>query len=84
MAEAVKEKTGAGRFLSAHGSVIIDANGEEMEEIPDEIYQAAYNYLLVSSDGSLGIHNPTYAVQLLQQSYKWLTGKDVPGADRKQ
>ncbi|NLN06817.1 MAG: ammonia-forming cytochrome c nitrite reductase subunit c552 [Firmicutes bacterium] len=85
VAEAVKEKTGGGEISSAHGSVVItNANGEEMEEIPDEIYQAAYNYLLVSSDGSLGIHNPTYAVQLLQQSYKWLTGKDVPGADRKQ
>ncbi|HHX74841.1 MAG TPA: ammonia-forming cytochrome c nitrite reductase subunit c552 [Firmicutes bacterium] len=84
VAGAVKEKTGGGEISSSHGSVVITtAGGEEMEELPDEVYQAAYNYLLVSSDGSLGIHNPTYAVQLLQQSYKWLTGEDVPGAELK-
>jgi len=84
VAEAVKEKTGGGEISSSHGSVVITgADGEEMAEIPDDIYQAAYNYLLVSSNGSLGVHNPTYTVQLLQQSYKRLTGKDVPGAKMK-
>ncbi|WP_156946380.1 hypothetical protein [Desulfitibacter alkalitolerans] len=36
---------------------------------------------LVAQDGSLGLHNPIFAVQLLQQSYSQLTGEDVPDAD---
>ena len=33
---------------------------------------AAYNYEYVNSEGSLGVHNPTYALQLLQNSIDWL------------
>lgn len=43
-------------------------------------YKAAWNLFLVEDDGSEGIHNPAYVVQLLQQSYKSVTGKDVPNA----
>lgn len=57
-----------------------DADGNDLTEVPAEVYNAAFNHALVSQDGSLGVHNPIYAVQLLQQSYKALTGKDVPGA----
>ncbi len=42
---------------------------------------AIYNWQFVKNDGSLGIHNTARAVQLLQRSYKDLTGEDVPGAD---
>ena len=31
--------------------------------------KAAYNYFFVKNDGSFGIHNTNYAVQLLQRSY---------------
>jgi hypothetical protein len=41
---------------------------------------AAWNVLLVSGDRSMGIHNPAYAVEVLQRSYKAITGVDVPGA----
>jgi predicted CXXCH cytochrome family protein len=41
---------------------------------------AAYNTLFVEHDWSKGIHNTSYAVQLLQSAYKDLTGTDVPGA----
>ena len=43
-------------------------------------FQAAYNLFLVEFDGSYGIHNTRYVVRLLQQSYKNITGNDVPGA----
>jgi hypothetical protein len=43
--------------------------------------RAAYNYLLIQKDGSLGVHNLGYAVDLLQTSYNDLTGVDLPGAD---
>lgn len=33
---------------------------------------AAYNYGYINSELSLGVHNPTYAMQLLQKSIDWL------------
>jgi predicted CXXCH cytochrome family protein len=42
--------------------------------------EAGFNLIFVESDGSLGIHNPDYAVQLLQQSYLHLMDNKVPGA----
>ena len=33
---------------------------------------AAYNYEYINSENSLGVHNPTYALQLLQNSIDWL------------
>jgi len=41
--------------------------------------EAAYNYLFVQDDGSLGVHNTAYAVGLLQASIANLTGVSVPG-----
>ncbi len=42
--------------------------------------EAGYNWAFIHDDKSHGIHNPDYAVQLLQQSIKHLTGMDVPNA----
>ncbi|RMH79674.1 MAG: hypothetical protein D6681_19015 [Calditrichaeota bacterium] len=42
--------------------------------------EAGYNWAFVHEDKSKGIHNPDYAVQLLQQSYRHLTGQPVPNA----
>jgi hypothetical protein len=36
--------------------------------------ESGYNFAYIHDDKSLGIHNPDYAVQLLQQSYLHLTG----------
>lgn len=36
--------------------------------------EAVYNYNFVAIDGSFGIHNTTYAVQILQRTYGALTG----------
>jgi hypothetical protein len=41
--------------------------------------EAAYNWLFVNIDGSLGVHNTAYAVGLLQASIANLTGVSVPG-----
>ncbi|MCR3923569.1 MAG: ammonia-forming cytochrome c nitrite reductase subunit c552 [Firmicutes bacterium] len=84
LSETIATELDGGTFESGQGAVIFkDASGTEMDEVPNELYQAGYNHLLVSNDGSLGIHNPTLTVQLLQQSYKALTGEDVPGAEMK-
>jgi hypothetical protein len=42
--------------------------------------QASWNYLLIKNDSSLGVHNPAFAVEVLQRSYRMVTGSDVPGA----
>ncbi|MEI6433222.1 MAG: hypothetical protein WCP32_00145 [Bacteroidota bacterium] len=34
---------------------------------------AAYNYAYINSELSLGVHNPPYALQLLQNSIDWVT-----------
>ncbi len=52
------------------------------EEVTTDAQKAAiYNYMFVAHEGSEGIHNTARAVQLLQVSYRELTGEDVPGAD---
>ncbi|MGE5553019.1 MAG: ammonia-forming cytochrome c nitrite reductase subunit c552 [Betaproteobacteria bacterium] len=48
--------------------------------IPDNVRKAAYNYFFVLNDGSKGVHNPVYAIQLLQSSYQLVTGQPVPRA----
>lgn len=40
--------------------------------------QAGFNLLAVEFDHSHGIHNAAFTVQLLQQSYKHVTGFDIP------
>ncbi|MDP2726700.1 MAG: cytochrome c3 family protein [Dehalococcoidia bacterium] len=42
--------------------------------------KAMWNYNVIRIDGSNGVHNTAFTVQVLQQTYKQLTGKDVPGA----
>jgi hypothetical protein len=41
-------------------------------QYPIEVVAALYNYKFVKEDGSKGIHNTTYAVQLLMDSLKAL------------
>lgn len=53
---------------------ISNANSTEAQR------KALWNYSLILRDNSNGIHNTSFAVQLLQKTYKELTGKDVPGA----
>jgi hypothetical protein len=83
---AIVEALDGGSFATGGGQVQFkDAKGEVVApaDITNEIYQAGYNHVLVKYDSSYGIHNPHYVVQLLQQSYKVLTGEDVPGATLK-
>ncbi len=71
-----------GTIETAGGAFIFkDLSGNDISaRVSPELYSAAWNWKFVKNDKSNGIHNPIYAVQLLQQSYKLVTGKDVPGA----
>jgi predicted CXXCH cytochrome family protein len=42
--------------------------------------EAGYNWAFVDFDGSHGVHNTTYSVQLLQQSILYLNPSALPGA----
>ncbi len=46
---------------------------------PAKYLQAAYNWLFVANDGSLGVHNSKYAVGLLKASIANLTGISTAG-----
>ena len=54
--------------------------GFNKADLTDTELQAYWNYNLVASDGSGGVHNTTYSIQVLQRTYKALTGNSVPGA----
>ena len=66
----------AGKFESARGQVAF-ASGIA----PDQAtYAAAYNYFFVLKDGSRGVHNTAFTVDLLSRSIRAVGGKVGAGA----
>jgi hypothetical protein len=63
-------------LLQTMNNPIYDSKGKFIEanktQYPLEVVGALYNYKFVKEDGSRGIHNTTYAVQLLMDSIKAL------------
>jgi hypothetical protein len=51
----------------------------EEQKIAINQRSANYNYVFVKNDGSFGIHNTAFAVQVLRTSYEKLTGKKLAG-----
>lgn len=45
------------------------------------LYRLVYNYMLVDKDRSRGVHNPVWAVRLLQRTVLRLAPRDVPDWD---
>ncbi len=88
---AIEQSLGGGHIHESHGRIHfynaehieVGPDEEEPNEVEptDEQYIAAYNYFFVHNDGSYGIHNTAYTVQVLQFSYKLLTGTAVPNAE---
>ncbi|MDO8472871.1 MAG: hypothetical protein Q7T05_03550, partial [Dehalococcoidia bacterium] len=68
-AQLPKDKT-TGAILSS----ITKDNTTELQRM------ALWNYAVINDDKSNGVHNTAFSVQVLQRTYKQLTGKDVPGA----
>jgi hypothetical protein len=48
-----------------------DAAGQAL--IPDNIKRARFNLYLVLNDGSFGVHNPFFAIDLLDAAENWVT-----------
>ncbi|MBI4319434.1 MAG: hypothetical protein HY675_13180 [Chloroflexi bacterium] len=55
-------------------STISPSNTNELQR------KALWNYWLIKNDGSNGIHNTRFAVEVLQETYAELTGGRIPGA----
>lgn len=64
-----------GQALSRPGGpgTFIEVLGDLTRSTP-QLRQAAYNYNFVVRDGSWGVHNTVYAVQVLQRTYGFVTG----------
>lgn len=60
----------AGTFQSSRGQVAFAAG----TVVDDATYAAAYNYFFVLKDGSRGIHNPAFTVDLLNLSIRAVGG----------
>jgi predicted CXXCH cytochrome family protein len=72
--------------LTGDSAVTFDGTGFRRNGVPGmpgastARQRAGFNWETISKDGSKGVHNGPRAIKLLQQSYKELTGTDVPGA----
>jgi hypothetical protein len=53
-------------------------DAKEQVQIPDNIRKARFNLYLVQNDGSLGIHNPAYAITLLDDAEDWIQEELYP------
>ena len=62
----------------AKGSVL--SSGITDQNTTQAQRQAMWNYWVVQNDGSSGLHNIDFTIQLLQSTYKHLVGSDVPNA----
>lgn len=63
----------AARGITINADELLDSLGS-VTASSVRMREAGYNYAFVHDDKSLGIHNPHYCLQLLQQSYLYLTG----------
>jgi hypothetical protein len=79
--EAIGEATNGGSFTVEGGAINFVNQADEPLSVEDRVYAAAYNHVLVSNDGSLGVHNPGFVVSLLRESYTLVSGNDHPGAE---
>ncbi|MGO8701546.1 MAG: multiheme c-type cytochrome [Limisphaerales bacterium] len=53
-------------------------NAAEQALIPENIRKARFNLYLVRNDGSFGVHNPHFTINLLQTAAGWVEGELDP------
>ncbi len=53
-------------------------SANEQSQIPANIRKARFNLYVVLNDGSFGIHNPTYAITLLDTAEQWINAELDP------
>ncbi len=81
LSTATAKAMGANTLTQAKGNIVFKSGTTTITApVPDKVYQAAYNWALITNDKSLGVHNPQYTVSLLQESYIVLTGAPIPNS----
>ncbi|MCR4315183.1 MAG: hypothetical protein NUW37_02410 [Planctomycetes bacterium] len=65
-------------YLTSSGSPV---SGITINMAGDNLAGALWNWIAVEEDGSHGTHNFGYIIQLMQESYRAITGSYPPGAD---
>lgn len=66
------EQRAGGPFRSERGAIVFEGG----RAVDNDVYADAYNYLLVWNDGSRGLHNPEFTVNVLRD----ITGGEGGGA----
>lgn len=69
-------------FFGESGAIVFKSDDETRTAIPNEAYMGAYNWTLIDHDKSRGLHNPAFTVTLLQESYRQMTGSEIPNAQK--
>lgn len=80
LADAAVKRSNATTLTESNGLIVFKRGETTVTPITDDVYQAAYNWALVTNDSSFGLHNPRFTIDLLQNSYMALTGNPVPNA----
>jgi hypothetical protein len=65
----------AGTSVTADGYINVTTGG--FNALTNDQKRAIYNYNFVAKDGSRGIHNTSYTVQLLQRAYYGVYGRSI-------
>lgn len=79
--EAIADEIDGGSFVFEGGMIVFTDGADAETDVDDDVYSAAYNHVLVTHDGSMGLHNPAYVVSVLQESYTLVTGEEHPGEE---
>jgi hypothetical protein len=77
---AIVEELAGGSYVAQGGAIVFSDQAGQIVTPTNELYAATYNKILIDYDSSLGVHNPAFAVSLLQATYESLTGNPAPGA----
>jgi hypothetical protein len=77
----VKYGTNAWEYTAPGGlspGALAGPNAAEQASIPTNIQKARFNVYIVFSDQSLGVHNPDYFLDLLDQAETWIADELYP------
>jgi len=77
--EALLDELAGGKYVAGQGQITFTDEASQTVTPTNELYAAAYNKFLIEYDASSGMHNPAFAVSLLQATYEAVTGSPSPG-----
>ena len=80
---AITQKADGAKYAVSRGDIVFKRGETTVTPtITDELYLAVYNHYLISEDNWMGAHNPRFTIDLLQESYRVLSGSALPNAEK--